>query len=685
MIELENNQSIKNVHIFKNSLSYLTENLLIKVEGYANCNETYQQVDIKDDDWFAEYFTYPSSNNLNNEFIVLTDKSGEIVISKGDIPRYTGNMANVPEISRCLQGKKIRGLMRIDNELYIVAGSPVLKNNGLGSPNGALFVGQRIDNTWLKSFNQYLGQETGYWWQNEILFPEDNKIINTIKTANFSPEKINDNFYIYRTSSFMLTFFPVYDIWGDVAAYFILSEDSTFFHSKLTHMQQFLMQTFLISLILITIFSYILTNTTLRPIKKLQSLINNVKEIKKPVQFNLTGFSEIVELSKSVNEMAISLEEHTRLQKENEMLTLLAITDGLTNLYNHKYFHDKLKELINAGEKIISVIMLDVDNLFYYNEILGYPAGDDILKNVAILITRHTPKGSIIARYGDDEFGVILPGYSINEATIITQDIQKAVEINDFPFYHKMPGKKITIAAGIAAYPSPASSKDELIKLANQELYNTKNFSQKKIGQYVSILSNLQKDINGYEEELIRFAKLILVMVNAKDKYTYFHTQQVLKFSGALGKALNLSPQELNQLTLGALLHDIGKLELDKQILNKAEPLTDAEWQMIQQHPVWGAQMLSPLNELNKVDLLVRHHHERYDGKGYPDNLSGNDIPLGARIIAVADSFDAMTTHRPYRKAKTIPEALLELEKHSGTQFDPEIVKAFREIINEII
>lgn len=685
MLELENKNASDDTYHIKQHLYSHGEALLKTTVDYAAWDETYQQIHTKDPDWINKHIISSFSQEFNCDLVILTDNYGEIMGSLNNSKRYTGNLNNLPEFARCLNGEKINGLMGLDDELYLITGAPVLKSDESGPINGVLLTGQRIDDPWLKKFNKYFDQEIGYWWKNNILIPDESKFSDDIKTINFSPKKIQDGLYIYRTPSFMTTFFPVYDIEGQIISYFMVSQDCDFFISKSANLKGFLNAFFLISLTLVIFIGYLLISTTLGPIKSLQSLVNTVKEKKKPVEFNITGAKEILELSESVNEMAIALEEQAVLQRENEVLTLLSNKDGLTNLYNHKCFHNKLKSLIDSGEKNISLIMLDVDNFKYYNDLLGHIKGDNLLKNVGEIITQHTPQESIIARYGGDDFGVILPGYSMPQATKIAQDIQKGIEKYTFPQKHKMPGKKVTISAGIATYPDPASNIDELIKLADQQLYNTKNFSQNKIGQYFSVFTNLQKDINSSTEELTKFAKMMLIMINHKDKYTFYHTKQVVKFSKAIGKDLGLSPQELNFLTLGALLHDIGKLEVDKEVLNKTTPLTEAEWQMIQQHAVWGAQMLSPVEGINEVELLVRHHHERYDGKGYPDNLSGKDIPLGARIIAVADSFDAMTTHRPYRKSKTIPEALLELEKNSGTQFDPEIVKAFRAIINEVI
>jgi putative nucleotidyltransferase with HDIG domain len=178
-------------------------------------------------------------------------------------------------------------------------------------------------------------------------------------------------------------------------------------------------------------------------------------------------------------------------------------------------------------------------------------------------------------------------------------------------------------------------------------------------------------------------SKAFLSVIDAMDQYTYTHTEGVVKYSSIIAEELALSEEEIEDLKIGALLHDIGKLELGREILNKKEKLTDEELLLIKQHPIFGVNMLKTLTYFGNVIEIVKYHHERYDGKGYPEGLKGKEIPLGARIVAVADSFDAMTTMRAYRsRHKSYEEAAEELLRCAGAQFDPDIVNAFIAHIN---
>lgn len=683
---IETKKTQDNMFHVQRSLRYQIQDLIKANSDYANWDETYEKVGSKDKIWLEENITQWLSTTFKHDLIIITNKSGEIIASFTDNEYSNEELASLPEISRSMAGETFNGFMRINDKLYIMVVSSILRTDESGPANGMLLSGRCIDPQLLKEYSERVGYEIGYWFQNNTVLPEKASILGESKKINFSPDKISDGLYIHRTPSIITTFFPIYDIWGEVTAYLIIGENRTLFQSQITNIKNLLIKISLIDLLLIIIFSYLLTKTTLGPLKKLQSAVKFIKEEKKPMNFTLTGPTEIVSLSQTINEMAISLEEHIiLLEEKNTILTRLSITDGLTNLYNYRFLHDQLNELINCGTKSISLIMFDINKFKYYNDTFGHLAGDMILKVVGKIINEHLPEKCFAARYGGDEFAAVLPGYSINQATEIAKNIQDTIEKLDFLEKYQIPYNEISISAGVASYPSPAQSIYVLVKMADQELYNTKNFSQNKIGQYFSVLHDLRSEINNSEEELAKFAKLMLVIINAKDKYTYYHTENVVKFSTSLANAMGLSTEEIKLIALGATLHDIGKVEVEKNILTKNGPLTEPEWRVIKQHPIWGAEMMALLKELNGVELLVRHHHERFDGKGYPDKLSGSNIPIGARIIAVADSFDAMTTNRPYKKALTIPEALLELEKNSGTQFDPEIVKVFLEIVNDII
>lgn len=190
--------------------------------------------------------------------------------------------------------------------------------------------------------------------------------------------------------------------------------------------------------------------------------------------------------------------------------------------------------------------------------------------------------------------------------------------------------------------------------------------------------------IDKRQHEFFEIINTFIRVINAKDHYTYAHTKRVALYCRRFGEKLNLSEQDQKILKYAASLHDIGKVEIDQMILNKKTPLNNDEWLMLKKHPEKGAAIISNVKTLRGVIPLVLHHHERFDGKGYPSGLKGEEIPYLARILTVADSFDAMTSHRPYKEAKTFEEAVIEMHNCSFSQFDPEIVKEFILLLDEL-
>jgi putative nucleotidyltransferase with HDIG domain len=212
-------------------------------------------------------------------------------------------------------------------------------------------------------------------------------------------------------------------------------------------------------------------------------------------------------------------------------------------------------------------------------------------------------------------------------------------------------------------------------------LYHAKNLGKDRVHFYQSVIQNLHKNISSDHQQLIGAFKGLLSTISAKDKYTLGHSERVATYAVMIGEAMHLSMNDITTLQYAGLLHDIGKIELPKNILNKLGPLKTDEFDFIKLHPVYSANILEPLEDMNHLIKLVRHHHERFDGTGYPDQLAGEEIILGARILCVADAFDAMLSERPYSKSMSVNDAIAELEHCSGTQFDPKIVKAFIEVI----
>lgn len=351
----------------------------------------------------------------------------------------------------------------------------------------------------------------------------------------------------------------------------------------------------------------------------------------------------------------------------------LALTDPLTGLGNHRHFHERLqRELVAAEEATepLSLCLIDVDDFKRINDHYGHPAGDRVLSEVATRLRQ----GGEAFRLGGDEFAVLLPVH--DEPTALSAANSIIERLRAMELEHN---EQITVSAGVATFPVQGVGRDELIRLADSALYWAKEHGKNRVRVYrpeVVELAELKKLASGADRAArFRAAASLAKAVDARDVYSGSHSERVAELAVRVAERMGLT-QELVELTrLAASLHDLGKLAIPEEILRKPGPLTDPERLVLERHPQIGYRMLESLG-VTPVAEWVLHHHERWDGTGYPDGLHGEDIPLGARIIFVADAFDAMTNDRVYRSRLTLEAAVEELESCAGTQFDPDAVAA---------
>lgn len=374
----------------------------------------------------------------------------------------------------------------------------------------------------------------------------------------------------------------------------------------------------------------------------------------------------------------IAIMTHKKDIHQNK-LQLLAITDELTGLYNQRYFHATLNEMMNISEKehrSVGLIMMDIDDFKRINDVYGHDCGDLVLKGTGALLQTIVPKDQIVCRCGGDEFAIILTDTDLHRLEASAQRIKETFESIKGDYYPSNIAEKVTISMGLSQFPDVSSSKSELTSQADMALYHAKNLGKDRIHFYQDVILQIRRGVTLDHQQLIGAFKTLLSTMATKDKYTLIHSERVSTYAVIIGQSLDLNPTELSILQYAGLLHDIGKIEIPKSILNKVKPLTEEEYYIIRQHPVYSENILEPLQDIDNLLDYVRHHHERMDGRGYPDGLSGDRLSLGARILCVADSFDAMISERPYKRHMTPTEAFDELQRRTGSQFDPHIVQA---------
>jgi diguanylate cyclase (GGDEF)-like protein len=325
--------------------------------------------------------------------------------------------------------------------------------------------------------------------------------------------------------------------------------------------------------------------------------------------------------------------------------------------------------------------MIDVDGFKGVNDSLGHLAGDQLLRDLSAGLATVAEKANIY-RYGGDEFAVLLPGIPRSRAVEIGERL-RAVACD----MSKVAENKITISVGVASFPETAADSQELTYRADMAMYWAKSTGKNRVADWDAFLdrtadgprAGLDVTVRGRQADVLTSLCGALAV---KDAITRSHGERCARYTADLARELGLAEGEISALTLASLLHDLGKLVVPDEILNKPGPLDDDETHRIRRHPVDGMNMLTQVPDASGAVPAILHHHEHFDGSGYPEGLSGDQIPLGSRILLVTDAFDAMTTDRPYRAAMTAAAAIAELKRCSGTQFDPAVVEAFLRVLS---
>ena len=385
-------------------------------------------------------------------------------------------------------------------------------------------------------------------------------------------------------------------------------------------------------------------------------------------------------------------------------------TDTLTGLYTHRGFQEVLSlELKKATDKDspLSIIMLDVNNISKINRELGHAKGDEVIKLLAEKVKQNIRSTDKAGRYGGDEIAIILPDTDTPDAKYLAEYITYCLSccfVDDVG--------PVKVSVGIATFPECSRDQEKLLILAEQAMYISQAKGYKEgmsaivsssdfnfwaddaLNSFAEVIAKRHAQLGiDFEEELVHkfnnekiisqnhlmeLANSLAGAIDAKDPYTKGHSTSVSRYSEALARAINLPEDQVQKIKLGALLHDVGKIGIPENVLKKPDKLSDDEWNIMKQHPVIGAEkVLAPNEALRELIPMVKYHHEQINGNGYPEGLKGDEIPLEAKIIAVADTYHALISDRPYRKGMSVEKACKILKDGAGKQWDADLIRHF--------
>ncbi len=383
----------------------------------------------------------------------------------------------------------------------------------------------------------------------------------------------------------------------------------------------------------------------------------------------------MVHLASAVtSQIAVALENARRFEEAQ----FLAERDSLTLLLNHRGFSKRLEQEVALGARsdaVFSLVMIDVDGFKLFNDAYGHVMGDRVLQEVARLLNASLRRSDVIARYGGDEFVVALPDTDAEAAVQLVERFRTSLDEN--PVSTGDSGSvPLKMSYGVATFPNDGRTASEVLAAADANLYRSK----RRGGDFITA-SGSSDSARPVAVGAFSVLDGLVTTVDKKDHYTRRHADNATEHTLALAAKMGLSLEAQRSLRVAALLHDVGKIGVPDHILRKPAGLTEAEFETVKTHVPLAELIIQGIPNHAEVLSAVTTHHERYDGQGYPNGLAGGDIPLLGRILAVTDAYSAMTIDRPYRKALPPREAKAELKRVAGTQLDPEIVKAFLEVL----
>lgn len=571
---------------------------------------------------------------------------------------------------------KLAMFARSNDEIWLLAVAPIRSEQG--SSIGFIILGKQINSDFLKDIKEISGAQVVVEYAGLFAGSSNAAIDTAIKSNSKESDADSSNALVLSESinnePYLIDRIELNTDNGVKGTVYTLSSTRSLYQAKKSNIMAIIVIS-VFSLMLLILVIFIVTHNIVKPLDIMSKRARMIADGNYKQRIEYTGVREIDELATSFNVMSESLEATRQTLEER------AYTDSLTGLFNHRYFQDNLANELQRTERYghpLSLIVIDIDNFKKVNDSFGHKKGDVALKLLAERMRISTRETDIPCRIGGEEFAIILPETPSSEAFIVAERLR--LDIGSQPIEEI---GRITISLGVATIPEHAAGKDSLIEKADNAMYQAK-----RRGKNLTIIYDGQPSLTPFSKEkhsndeayYADILNALAMKVEIKDRFEVGHSEHVAAFASMIGQELGLPAVQVEHLRIAGRLHDIGKVAVPDIILRKKERLTSAEHKQLQAHPVIGARILTR-TKIEPVLEAVLYHHERLDGSGYPYGLKGDEIPLYAKIMAVADSFEVMISDRPWRAAMPVADALNELRSKSGTRLDENIVNALINVV----
>jgi diguanylate cyclase (GGDEF)-like protein len=424
---------------------------------------------------------------------------------------------------------------------------------------------------------------------------------------------------------------------------------------------------------------------------------------------SLFGIAIAVFITRSIKRLYQRIEEQNeRLTESNTLLQAMSTTDPLTELPNHRALQTSLEQECDRARRYghpLSLLFFDGDRFKQVNDRYGHAIGDVVLCELGKRTKSVLRAGDIVGRFGGEEFLVFLPETDVHEAKIVAERLRSAVASQPLAAHHVEGGIAVTVSIGVASYPNDGATANELREQADQAMYWAKRLGRNQVRTaHEARQANRNAELklatthaldreelaafNGLDEEgQARIQQLgliysLMAALDWREPGISIHAHEVSDLVTGMAHALQFDSARIHRAATAAFLHDIGKIALPDRLLQQPRQHFSAqEWSLLHQHAELGATIVEASPWLSDLAPAIRHHHERWDGSGDPGGLAGNDIPLEARMIAIAEAYHSMISESPYHAARQPADAMLELERCAGTQFDPTLIVVFRDVL----